>query len=193
VVYEQRVLKWMKVVVLLAGGIGVLAFFLPYVTFDLTDRKVDASAYQFASQTGDPLIDKLASGQNPMCAKDQSSSEWFCDYDALPSTHSLVPLHFLSTLAFLLTAMHAIWRKRMDVIGGLTVIASSLFAIGILLHDVNSEANYGVVHSTGLGAILLGLSGLLAIGPGIAIIYWREPDPVPLFKIRVPAARVVRR
>jgi hypothetical protein len=67
-----------------------------------------------------------------------------------------------------------------------------LFAIGCWLHEFNA-AQHGVSHDTALGATLLGLSGVLALGPAIAIIYWREPDPVALFKVRVPQARIVRR
>lgn len=192
-VYDHLVLKWMKVVVLLAGALGVLAFFLPYFTFNVEGRKIDATPYQLASGTGDPLISKLVSDQNPMCWSSPDTNERVCDYEGLPTTHSIVPLYFLSTIAFLLTAAYAIWRKRMDVFGGLTVLAASLFAIGCLLHELNSEHHHGVLPSIGPGALLLGLSGLLAMGPAIAIIYWREPDPVPLFKIRVPQARVVRR
>jgi hypothetical protein len=185
------VLRWMKVVVLLAGALGVLAFFLPYFVFDLGNRKVNASAYELAFGFKDPHLDKLRSTKRPLCGKSPDTGEYVCDIDDLPNTRSLVPIYFASTIIFLLAGASAIWRKRMDLISGLSVLAASLFAIGCWLHEINSTL--GVWHQTAIGAVLLGVSGLIALGPSIAVIYWREPDPVPLFKIRVPQARIVRR
>ena len=140
-------LKWLKVVVLLAGGLGVLGFFLPFFVFDLGNRKVNATGYELAFGSRDPVVEKLATMKVPLCAKARDTGEQLCAWDEVPSTRSVVPLYFLSTIAFLLASVHAIWRKRMDLFGGLTVLAASLFAIGCWLHEFNSS-HYGVSHDT---------------------------------------------
>ena len=80
-------------------------------------------------------------------------------------------------------------NQRNDVMGIIWTIIIGFVAglIAKFLHPGPNEPA-GFILTT-----LLGIAGLIALGPAIAVLYWREPDPVPLFKIRVPQARVVRR
>jgi hypothetical protein len=176
----------MKVVVLLAGGLGVLAFFLPYYMFQVDDEQVPGSAYELTVGFADPQYDVLS-------VQTGSSNDPY--YGAAPggeSRHTRVPVYFWTAAVFAFVGVFSIWRKRMSIPSGLAVLIASLFSIGLWLNEINHDAWTPGTHHA-IGCTLLGIAGLISLGPSIAVLYWREPDPVPLFKIRVPQARVVRR
>jgi len=193
-VYQPGVLRWMKVIVLMAGGLGVLAFFLPYYTFEYTDthEKVPASAYHLAVGFPDPLHDHLMYEVRTRCRPDDLPCMENEDLNGAELHHIKVPFYFWTAATFLLVGILSIWRKRMSIPAGLCALAASMFAIGLWLNEINHD--WMTPESTpAIGATLLGIAGLIALVPSFAVLYWREPDPVPLFKIRVPQARVVRR
>jgi hypothetical protein len=188
------VLRWMKVIVLLAGGLGVLAFFLPYYTFEYSDthEQVPASAYHLAVGFPDPSHDHLMYEVRTRCMPDDQACLDTEDQQGARLHHIKVPYYFWTTITFLLVGILSIWRKRMSIPAGLFALAASMFAIGLWLNEINHD--WMTPHShPAIGATLLGIAGLVALGPSFAVLYWREPDPVPLFKIRVPMARVVKR
>jgi hypothetical protein len=204
--------------VLVAGGLGVLAFFVPFVEVHVLDdvatanavpanetpsssdreppprlvyMRVPVSAYRYTVGYIDSR-DAIAPKHDciPTREQDRGSAPYICN----PRGHSaetLIPYYFLSTLTLLLAGGISIWRKRMSGFAGLATLAASLFAIGCWLHGLNSEHHLDM--DMAIGATFLGVSGLLALGPAIAVLYWREPEPKPLFKIRLPVARLLRR
>ncbi|HTL38568.1 MAG TPA: hypothetical protein VL326_35805 [Kofleriaceae bacterium] len=185
-------LRWMKVIVLLAGGLGVLAFFLPYYTFETDREYVPASAYHLTVGFPDHAYDYLAYEVRTRCQPDDLPCMESEDLKGAELYHIKVPFYFWTAATFLLVGILSIWRKRMSIPAGLFALAASMFAIGLWLNEINHD--WMTPHShPAIGATLLGIAGLIAIGPSFAVLYWREPDPVPLFKIRVPMARVVKR
>ena len=184
----------MKVIVLAAGGLGVLAFFLPYYTFEYSDthEKVPGSGYHLAFGFPDPHHDHWRYQVRTLCQPDDPICRDNEDQRGAKLHHTRVPLYFWTAAVFLIVGVVSIWRKRMSIPAGLCALAASMFAIGLWLNEINHD--WMTPESTpAIGATLLGIAGLIALGPSFAVLYWREPDPVPLFKIRVPKARVVRR
>ncbi|HUS27472.1 MAG TPA: hypothetical protein VMZ53_03155 [Kofleriaceae bacterium] len=185
-------LRWMKVIVLVAGGLGVLAFFLPYYTFEYSDTHelVPASGYHLAVGFPNPAHDHWRYQVRTRCMPDDQ----YCheDLEGAELHHIRVPLYFWTALVFLVVGIVSIWRKRMSIPAGFATLVASLFGVGLWLNELNHD--WMTPESTpAIGCTLLGIAALLSLAPSIAVLYWREPDPIPLFKIRVPQARVVRR
>jgi hypothetical protein len=189
----------MKFVVLLAGALGVLAFFLPFFQFDLGNRKVEASARTLLAGFDDPALAPLAKEGEPECTQNVIQLD---DGNILsgqtcgkPDKHdSYVPYYFLSAIVFVLLSLWAIVRRRMSGLAGVLTLPASFLAIGGWLREMKLDRYSESSHIT-TGAHLLGISGLLALAATIWLLVKSEPHPAkkkPVVKTTLPEARVVR-
>lgn len=193
-------MRSVKFVVLAAGALGVLAFFLPFFHFELGSHSLDATPYQLLFGFDDPKLDVLGT-EGPECIHEVMPSE---TGDVVSGTtcdpknvhHSYVPMYFLSSIGLVLVGLYALVRRRLSGTPALFVaLPASLLAIGGWLRELKLDRTSAGSHTT-TGAVLLGLSGLVALIATIALLVRPEPRRVkkpPVAKPpTLPTARVVR-
>jgi hypothetical protein len=192
-------LRSMKLVVLLAGLVGIGAYFLPCFVFELGPRKIEVTAYTMTVGFDDPALEPLRHESQPDCVQNVTQfdngsvlSGYVCGQadDHL----SYVPIYFASAAIFVLLALWAIIRRRMSGLAGLLTLPGSFLAIGGWLREMKLDRLSETSHVT-TGAYLLGVSGLLALAATIVLLIKSEPRlprKKPVVKATLPEARVVR-
>jgi hypothetical protein len=195
-----KVSRAMKYVVLLAGALGVLAFFLPFFVFEVGSRRVEASAYTLLVGFDDPALEPLRHEAAPDCVQnvlqlDNGSILGGYVCGQADKHNSYVPYYFASAIVFSLLALWAIARRRMSGLAGVLALPASCLAIGGWLRELKLDRLSETSHTT-VGASLLGLSGILALLATVVLLVRREPPrpakKKPMEKPTLPEARVVR-
>lgn len=182
----------MKVVVLLAGLIGVLGFFQPFFTYD--DEPV--SAYRIARG---PHVEDGRVVHRVLHIRDPRTTDWFQDPFFESADHpSPVPFYFASAIAMIAVAFVAFAMRRLSGFVALFSLAAGMLAIGGWLNEVRIDrdlvrAGFHTMMTT--GATLLLASGVLAFVASLVVLIKREPNrPTPPPKppaIDLPEARLI--
>jgi hypothetical protein len=190
--------RWSKLVMLVAGALGVLAFFLPFFVFQAGDREVPASARTLLLGFDDPQLEPLRYEQgSPDCISEvlQIDNGHVLDGHScghLEKHKSYVPMYFASAIIFGLVGLWSIVRRRMSGVAGLFTLPASFLALGGWLRELKLDRLTDTSH-TAIGATLLGVSGILALAATVAIFIWPEPAvKKPVAKPTLPEARIVR-
>lgn len=182
----------MKVLVLLAGCVGVIGFFEPF--FEYGD--VPVSAYRIAHGF-DP--EQLGLKARPAHLHDLDEGIQWEPADVGLKDHerqSPVPYYFISAIVFLLVGFGAIVIGRLSGFVALPSLAAAMFAIGGWMREVRIDRELVRAGGTGMlavGAKLLLLSGLLGMLGSVVVLIKREPakpkppPPPP----DIPVARVI--
>ena len=192
-------LRWMKVVVLLAGALGVLSFFVcPFFVFETDAQSIRATPYELLVGFANPAHDKLGFEKpGPDCVKEALTPSLVgvsCNPQAAQSHRSFVPLYFISSAVLVLIGLIAIALRRLSGWLGLVTLAASLLAIGGWLREMRVD-RYSEGSHVAYGAALLGVSGVIALLASIAVMIWREPErkkKKPTVVPVLPEARVVQ-
>jgi hypothetical protein len=200
---NRLVVRWMKAVVLFAGALGVLAFFLPFFEVQVGTQTVPAPAYRLAGfdgprleliETSEACAEQMDNGDPALARQGRMPGDSSCD--DRQSHRTYVPLYFLSSAVLLIVGSIALIRRRMGGLLGLVTLAASMLAIGGWLRALRMERLYENAHvSVAVGATMLGISGTLAILASLVVLIWREPVPArkkPVIKPTLPEARIVR-
>ena len=196
----QTVSRAMKFVVLLAGALGVLGFFVPFFVFDLGKQKVEASAYTLLVGFDDPALEPLRKEAAPDCITETfqfDNGSMLSGYSCgnADKHNSYVPYYFLSGIVFSLLALWAIVRRRMSGLAGVLILPASFLAMGGWMREMKLDRLTETSHTT-TGATLLGVSGILAFAATVVLLVRREPPAPakkkPIEKPTLPEARIVR-
>ncbi|HEX5062153.1 MAG TPA: hypothetical protein VFV99_22440 [Kofleriaceae bacterium] len=180
--------RWMKVLVLVAGFLGVLGFVEPF--FEIGD--VEVSAYRIASRA-DSLVVRLT--REPIYA-DEARFEVGGITVEPRATRSMIPYYFASAIVFLLVGFIALVRGRLSGFVALPSLCAALFALGGWMREYRFDRDLvrdGHPALLAVGAKLLLLSGLLGLIGSVVVLVKREaevpkpPPPPP----EIPEARVV--
>lgn len=194
---RPSVMRWMKYVMLLAGAIGVLGFFLPFFVFEVGDREVPASARTLLVGFDDPQLEPLRYEASPDCISEVLQTDnghvlggYSCGH--ADKHKSFVPMYFASAIIFGLVGLWSIVRRRMSGFAGLFTLPASFLALGGWLRELKLDRLVESSH-TSTGATLLGVSGILALAATVAIFIRPEPaKKTPVVKPTLPEARIVR-
>lgn len=184
----------MKVVVLLAGLIGVLGFFQPFFAY----RGHEVSAYRIvrgSQYPGGRIVGEIAD----LRADHDYSPSWQINPPIEPSGNmSPVPIYFASAIVMVLVGLVAFAMRRFSGFGALFSLAAGMLAIGGWLNEVRVDrdlvrAGFRAMLTTG-GTLLL-VSGLIGFAASLVVLIKREPNrPKPPPKppeIELPVARVI--
>jgi hypothetical protein len=191
----------MKVVVLLAGLIGVLGFFQPF--FEFAEEPV--SAYRIVRG---PFGDGGGTVSRVARLRDLSDNDPVNDLrysDPVdrslsigPVPTSPVPIYFASAVVMILVGLVAFAMRRFSGFAALFSLAAGMLAIGGWLNEVRIDRDLvraGARAMMTTGATLLLVSGLLGFAASLVVLIKREPNrPKPPPKppeIQLPVARVI--
>lgn len=169
-----------KYVVLLGGIAGVVAFFLPFITFDSRDGMITGgvSAYQIVS--GIDSITEVMSGAAPLLATHEDVQAFAKVFNEDLREYRVAMVAFYAPAALLaLVGALAGARRRMGRIAGLSalVLGAANAAIWMLFSQVRADqpdetVGLGIgLHlllAAGIAGILAGLGALLAPDRGSA-------------------------
>jgi hypothetical protein len=182
----------MKVLVLLAGMVGVLGFFQPFFEYD----KQPISAYRIVRGThvdGGTVVHRV------LHMRDPHSQDW--DGREFPETGdhtSPVPFYFASAFVMILVALVAFAMRRLSGFAALFSLAAGMLAIGGYLNEVRIDREVvraGFHAMLTSGASLLLVSGLLGFAASLVVLIKREPDrrkpPPKPPEINLPEARLI--
>jgi hypothetical protein len=183
----------MKVLVLLAGLIGVLGFFQPFYAY----RGHEVSAYRIVRSAEEP-------GSIVAEITEVRAHEYMVAWPQVrprvePSSRtSPVPIYFASAIVMILVAFVAFAMRRLSGFGALFSLAAGMLAIGGWLNELRVErdrARAGFEEMLTTGGTLLLVSGLLGLAASLVVLIKREPNrPQPPPKppaIELPVARVI--
>ena len=179
-------MAYMKLVLLAAGLVGGLAFFLPFRVEQGRDIVPMNALHEVEDDPG--LCDApLTRGINLI--NDD------CLHDKIPHHRSYIPFYFLSAIVFLLIGIVALVRGRVGGFGALGGFAAALLALGGPLRELRAHDHNN--SSLAIGAALLAISGALALVASVLVLGKHEPErpPKPPKKppIDLPEARIVSR
>lgn len=203
--------------IVLAAGLGVLAFFLPFHRYELGARDLDVSAYRIvvgfdrAAQL-DPAHaelepwrqDRILRAFNHAIAHEQSR-DGFGD-ELSKERRSPVPYYFAAAIGLVLIAASCLWTRCLGLFGALGAIACGLCALWGYTRELLVDRNIArtalalgklVDTSTvAAGATLLLVVGLFALIAGVGGLAFVDPGgfgkPRPR-RPELPRARVVSR
>jgi hypothetical protein len=182
----------MKVLVLLAGCVGVLGFFQPFFEF----REHPISAYRMLHGTNfdDSFVYRLTKLRD-----DHNAVPWQSGpYVEVDRHASPVPMYFASAIVMIVVALVAFAMRRFSGFGALFSLAAGMLAIGGWLRELRIDRD--LVRAGGQammtsGATLLLVSGLVGFAASIAVLIKREPappkPPPEPPEIELPVARVI--
>jgi hypothetical protein len=181
----------MKVLVLIAGCVGMIGFFEPF--FDYGDMPV--SAYRVARG-----FDPEAAGvhERPEIYESYGKNSVRLSFDdgSKPRLATPIPIYFASALVFLVVGFTAIVVGRFSGLFALFSLAASMLALGGWLRELRIDREITRAGGDGMmvvGAKLLLLSGLLGLLGSIVVLIKREPakPKPPRPPPELPEARVV--
>jgi hypothetical protein len=184
----------MKVLVLMAGALGVIGFFEPFFDYG---NDLPISPYRIARGFS---AEELGMQDQPARARsinDEFQYEHSADPTIKNERHSPVPYYFLSALAFMLIGLGAVFVGRFTGIAALFSLMASLLALGGWMRefrvdrDIVREGGHAMMTS---GSSLLLVSGLLGLVASIVVLARRDPGrpkPPPPPPV-IPEARLVR-
>ena len=180
----------MKVLVLIAGCVGVFAFFQPF--FDYGELPVSAYRIIKGFSAAEVGLEDYEDGKlqylNDRVQREQP--DW-------GSAHrSPVPFYFLSAIAFVIVGLVSVLRGRFSGFAALFSLAGAMLGLGGWAREVKLDrmlAPDGGDVTLALGATLLLVSSLLALIASLVVLVKREPErPVKPPRIELPEARLVR-
>ena len=150
-----------KLIVLLAGVLGVLAFFLPLATFTHDGKELGVSAYEVFTGVGE--LEDRVDGTTAEVGKTQDDV-----YRTLPEIKTVVLICFLPGALLALIGLVAVARGRFGRLGG--TICVLLGAVALLVFtglNRGAEASGGDA-TRGAGMYLVLATGLLGVIGGLA-------------------------
>ena len=179
----------MKVLVLIAGSIGVIGFFEPF----------------FIDRHGEPVsADRIASGYDAEVARSPHPEEKYVDSETgrpmlrvkIDHDTSPIPFYFISALVFLFVGFAAIVVGRFSGFAALCSLSAALLALGGYMHELIVDRKLtraSIDAMVSHGATMLLVSGLLGLVGSIVVLVNREPakPKPPKPPPELPVARVI--
>jgi hypothetical protein len=184
-------LRAMKVLVLVAGCVGIIGFFEPFFEYG----EVPVSAYRIA-RGYHPR--GLGVGDRPHLYESygKRAAQFFPDDPNRSDPTAPVPYYFISALVFLVVGFVSLVAGRFSGVAALISLAAAMLALGGWMRELRIDRE--VVRAGGsammaTGAKLLLLSGLLGLLGSIVVLIKREPvkPPPPPRPPELPEARVL--
>jgi hypothetical protein len=150
-------MKVAKLIVLLGGLLGVLAFFVPLATVEGNNTEVSVSGYDVFTGMG-ALEAMAAQASTPQHVKAST-------YETLSEIKGIILVCFLPGALLALIGLVALVRRRYGRAGGLIAIVLGVmsFLVFMALSRGAAEAQDG---SAGAAVYLIAASGLLGIAGG---------------------------
>lgn len=198
-----------KLVLALATGLGVWAFFLPIHRHHVGDLAVEVSAYRIlngfeAATQVDPDAARLdAHDQERLLANvnELVQNEGRPDphhIGEIKNTPSWVPFYFLTVVGLALITLVVLIRRNLGPLTSAGALVLGLGAIGLVLRELVID-RHGVselgarASTTAYGGAVLAIAGALAMIAGIGGLLVADPGGFrgPPRDPRIPAARVV--
>jgi hypothetical protein len=176
--------RLLKLVLLVAGALGGIGFFLPFVHDG--DRSISARDALTRVEEDWTLCDRPLTRGLYLPPDECKHTVYGQDQPVGPApTHrSYLPFYFVGPAVMLVVAAIALVRRRLGGLLALCALPASLVAIGGPLRELR------VHHDLGWGAALLAISGVVGLIVAIAGVGWSEPEP-PKPPPEIPEARVV--
>jgi hypothetical protein len=158
-------MKLAKLVVLLGGVIGVLAFFVPLANVTVNKTEISVSGYDLF--TGMSALEAMADKSNAPEETKQGAVE------TLSEIKGIILVCFLPGALLALVGLVAVARRRFGRLGGVGAIALGViaFLVFMALSRGAAEAEDG---TAGAAVYLIAASGLLGIAGGSLVVV--NPD-----------------
>lgn len=184
----------MKVLVLMAGALGVVGFFEPFFDYG---NGLPISPYRIVRGFD---ADELGMQDRPAqvrAVNDEFQYEHSADPNVKVERRSPVPYYFLSALAFVIIGLVAVVVGRFSGIAALFSLAGSMLALGGWMREFRVDRDIvregGHAMMTGASSLLL-VSGLLGLVGSLVVLARRDPGrpkPPPPPPV-LPEARLLR-
>jgi hypothetical protein len=187
-------LRAMKVLVLVAGCVGVIGFFEPFFKSGYNDETV--SAYRIAQGFDE---NALGLGNRPDIYESygERGTIHFGSERGPGSSAAPVPFYFVSALVFLIAGFVSLVLGRFSGAAALCALAAAMLALGGWMREFRIDREIvraGGTAMLAVGSKLLLLSGLLGLVGSLVVLIKREPakPPPPPPPPKLPEARIVR-
>lgn len=175
--------------VAVAAGLGMLAFFVPFLESRFAGREVGISPYRLVvgfDDVGvyDPALRAAPEAQRAAWLAALNASlgreNVRVFVDEVGSQPSRVPYFFLAVAVLIVAAAHALARRQLGLLGALAAIGGGLGAIGgwsrqLLLERETVRIGAEVVSHLAPSAVVFLIAGVVALIGGVGALCW--PDP----------------